>query len=132
MYLNKLLMQEKERRNNSLTLIASEWAMANHIKDALSSVFAEKYFEGTPSNSSLERLQDLSIIDRELVKLKKPGWYAPGCEIYDDLSWLSQSLVLDLFDPNNVTNYYVDNRILSGSQANLAVVLTIMKKRKKK
>ncbi|NUF39332.1 serine hydroxymethyltransferase, partial [Acinetobacter lactucae] len=125
------LMQEKERRNNSLTLIASEWAMANHIKDALSSVFAEKYFEGTPSNSSLERLQDLSIIDRELVKLKKPGWYAPGCEIYDDLSWLSQSLVLDLFDPNNVTNYYVDNRILSGSQANLAVVLTIMKKRKK-
>jgi glycine hydroxymethyltransferase len=128
MYIQTLLDAEIKRRNNSLTLIASEWAMARHIREALSSVFAEKYFEGTPSDESLNRLMRDRLIERELVRMKKPGWFAPGCELYDDLSWLSQSTLLDLFDPDRKCRYYIDNRVLSGSQANQSVALTVMKR----
>jgi len=131
-YLRTLLEAETRRRNSSLTLIASEWAMGGTIRDALSSVFAEKYFEGTPSNESLDRLIASGLISRDLVRLKRPGWYAPGCDLYDDLTWLGQSAVLDLFDPGGSADYYVDNRVLSGSQANQAVALTIMKRTRKK
>jgi glycine hydroxymethyltransferase len=131
-YMKELLAGENRRRNRSLTLIASEWAMDCSIREALSSVFAEKYFEGTPSNDSLARLMAEGLIRRDLVKLKKTGWYAPGCELYDDLSWLAQAGVLELYDPYNQVDYYVDNRVLSGSQANQAVALTVMKSLKKK
>jgi glycine hydroxymethyltransferase len=130
-YTNILLEAELRRRNDSLTLIASEWAMAGHIRDALSSVFAEKYFEGTPSNESLERLLEAGLVRPDLVRLRKPGWYAPGCELYDDLSWLSQSTALDLFDRERRCTYYVDNRVLSGSQANQSVALTVMRRSRK-
>ncbi|WP_421403840.1 serine hydroxymethyltransferase [Agrobacterium fabrum] len=130
-YTRVLLDAEISRQDNNLTLIASEWAMMSEVRAALSSVFAEKYFEGTPSNDSLERLQREGIITRELVRLKRPGWYAPGCGLYDDLSWLCQSTLLDLFNVSHDAPYYIDNRVLSGTQANQAVFLTIMKRKKK-
>ena len=132
LYVQSLLDAETRRRNTRLTLIASEWAMVRSIREALSSVFAEKYFEGTPSNESLARLTEEGLVGRGLVKLKRPGWYAPGCGLYDDLSWLGQSSALDLFDPERSAEYYVDNRVLSGSQANQAVALTVIKKTGKK
>jgi glycine hydroxymethyltransferase len=131
-YLRVLTAAEQQRRNGTLTLIASEWAMPRVVRQALSSIFAEKYFEGTPSNESLDRLTREGLIRRDLVRLKRPGWYAPGCELYDDLSWLCQSRALELFDPNNQVRYYLDNRVLSGSQANQAVFLSIVKRTKRR
>ncbi|CAH2806343.1 MAG: Serine hydroxymethyltransferase (EC [uncultured Caballeronia sp.] len=55
----------------------------------------------------------------------------PRCSLYDDLSWLCQSTVLDLFGGCQIPQYYVDNRVLSGSQVNQAVFLTLMKRKKK-
>ncbi|CCF09980.1 serine hydroxymethyltransferase [Pantoea ananatis] len=131
-YIDNLLVQEKIRQDNNITFIASEWAMMAPVRKALSSIFAEKYFEGTPVDRSYNILREKGLIDRELIALKKPGWFSPGCNIYDDLSWLCQSTLLDLFDPEKLSNYYVDNRVLSGSQANQAVFLSIMKKKRKK
>jgi glycine hydroxymethyltransferase len=105
--------------------------MMRPVREALSSIFAEKYLEGTPSNESLERLAAQGLVSRELVKLEQPGWFSPGCSLYDDLSWLCQSSAMDLFDPDGATPYYVDNRVLSGSQANQAVFLALMKRRNK-
>ena len=100
-YTEYLLSSETERQNNNITLIASEWAMMHPVRTAISSIFAEKYFEGTPSNESLDRLVADGLISRELVKLKRPGWFSPGCSLYDDLSWLCQSSVMDLFDDSD-------------------------------
>ena len=96
----ELIAKEKERQENGIELIASENYISNDIRNALGSVFTDKYAEGYPGRR-----------------------YYGGCQVVDELETYCQEMWQEVFD----TNYYVNVQPHSGTQANMAAFAAVLK-----
>ena len=96
----ELMIKEKERQENGIELIASENYISNDIRNALMSVFTDKYAEGYPGKR-----------------------YYGGCQVVDELETYCQEMWQEVFD----TNYHVNVQPHSGTQANMAAFAAVLK-----
>ena len=96
----ELMTKEKERQENGIELIASENYISNDIRNALMSVFTDKYAEGYPGKR-----------------------YYGGCQVVDELETYCQEMWQEVFD----TNYHVNVQPHSGTQANMAAFAAVLK-----
>ena len=94
-----LIAQEKQRQINGIELIASENFASPQVMEAQGSVLTNKYAEGYPGKR-----------------------YYGGCEIVDVVEDLARDRAKDLYGAA-----YVNVQPHSGSQANAAVYLAVMK-----
>ena len=96
----ELMIKEKERQENGIELIASENYISDDIRNALMSVFTDKYAEGYPGKR-----------------------YYGGCQVVDELETYCQEMWQEVFD----TNYHVNVQPHSGTQANMAAFAAVLK-----
>ncbi len=94
-----LIQQEQIRQDQTIELIASENIVSQAVLEALGTVFTNKYAEGYPGRR-----------------------YYGGCEVVDQLESLAQERAKKLFQCR-----YVNVQPHSGSQANQAVFLALLK-----
>ena len=96
----ELMIKEKERQEKGIELIASENYISDDIRNALMSVFTDKYAEGYPGRR-----------------------YYGGCQVVDELETYCQEMWQEVFD----TNYHVNVQPHSGTQANMAAFAAVLK-----
>ena len=96
---NNLIKAEEKSHKSSLNLIASENYPSKNVLKACSSIFSTKYAEGYPG-----------------------ARYYEGCEISDDIEKLAINRAKLLFNAE-----HVNVQVHSGTQANQAVFLSVMK-----
>ena len=94
-----LIEKEKQRQINGIELIASENFVSDEVMKAMGSVLTNKYAEGYPGRR-----------------------YYGGCEIVDEIEQLAINRAKELFEVE-----YVNVQPHSGSQANAAVYLSVLK-----
>ncbi|PSR06809.1 MAG: serine hydroxymethyltransferase, partial [Bacteroidetes bacterium] len=94
-----LIAQEKQRQIKGIELIASENFASPQVMEAQGSVLTNKYAEGYPGKR-----------------------YYGGCEIVDQVEELARERAKELYGAA-----YVNVQPHSGSQANAAVYLAVMK-----
>lgn len=96
--IHRLLIEEAERQQSQLEMIASENFVSPAVMRALGSVLTNKYAEGYPGKR-----------------------YYGGCEVVDEVERLAQERVLELFgaDHANVQPH-------SGAQANMAAYFALL------
>ena len=94
-----LIEKEKQRQINGIELIASENFVSDEVMKAMGSVLTNKYAEGYPGRR-----------------------YCGGCEIVDEIEQLAINRAKELFEVE-----YVNVQPHSGSQANAAVYLSVLK-----
>lgn len=99
-YVYELIAKENERQEKGIELIASENYISNDIRNALMSVFTDKYAEGYPGRR-----------------------YYGGCQVVDELETYCQEMWQEVFD----TNYHVNVQPHSGTQANMAAFAAVLK-----
>lgn len=97
-----LIKQEEERQANTIQLIASENFVSEDIKRAMGSCLTNKYSEGYPG-----------------------ARYYGGCEIVDKIESYCQQKWQEVFK----TDYHVNVQPHSGSQANFAAYMAVLKPR---
>ena len=95
----EVLQLETERQQNKLELIASENFVSPAVLEAAGSVLTNKYAEGYPGKR-----------------------YYGGCEYVDKAENIARDRLKELFDAE-----YVNVQPHSGSQANMAVFMTLLK-----
>ena len=95
--IHRLLVEEAERQESQLEMIASENFVSRPVLEAMGSVLTNKYAEGYPGKR-----------------------YYGGCEVVDEVEKVAQQRLLELFgaDHANVQPH-------SGSQANMAAYLAL-------
>lgn len=91
---------EKMRQTNTVELIASENFVSQDIMNAVGSCFTNKYAEGFPGKR-----------------------YYGGCDVVDDLETYCQKKWQEVFQ----TDYHVNVQPHSGSNANLAAYMAVLK-----
>ncbi len=104
--IERLINRETKRQNETINLIASENYVSREIREALGSVFINKYAEGYPGRR-----------------------YYGGNELVDELENLVKERALKLFKLKNVSRtggWSVNVQPYSGSPANLAVYLALV------
>ncbi len=95
-----LVASEDTRQQHGLQLIASENLVSAAVRQAVGSVFTDKYAEGRPGRR-----------------------YYSGCEFADQVEELAERRAQKLFE----TDYHVNTQPHSGTQANLAIYLSMLK-----
>lgn len=103
-----LIAREDEREANVVELIASENFPSEAVKMAAASSFVAKYSEGYPA------------IDRQSGN---KGRYYGGCVVVDDMEELCCERWRKVFN----TDYHVNVQPHSGSSANLAAYMSVLK-----
>lgn len=98
---------EEMRQSSTIELIASENFVSDDIRTAVGSVLTNKYTEGYPA---------------ERVSGNK-GRYYGGCQFYDKLEEYCCAKWREVFN----TNYHVNVQPHSGSNANLAAYMSVLK-----
>lgn len=96
----KLIEKEKERQNKNIELIASENFVSNNILKAMGSCLTNKYSEGYPGKR-----------------------YYGGCQVVDEIETYCQEKWQEVFN----TNYHVNVQPHSGSQANFAAYMSVLR-----
>lgn len=94
-----LIEQERQRQINGIELIASENFVSDQVLEAMGSVMTNKYAEGYPGKR-----------------------YYGGCEIVDQSEQLAIDRIKKLYNAE-----YANVQPHSGTQANMAVFLTVLK-----
>lgn len=102
-----LIKKEEERQNKTVELIASENFVSDNVRAALGSCLTNKYAEGYPA----ERTSG------------KCGRYYGGCQYIDKIEEKCCDLWREVFK----TNYHVNVQPHSGSSANLAAYMAVLK-----
>lgn len=102
-----LLMVEQMRQSGAIELIASENFVSEDIREVVGSVFTNKYTEGYPA----ERTSG------------NKGRYYGGCQFYDALEEYCCNKWREVFN----TDYHVNVQPHSGSNANLAAYMSVLK-----
>lgn len=95
----RLIAAEEARQARGLQLIASENIASAAVREAVGSVFTNKYAEGTPGRR-----------------------YYAGCAVADEVEALAQRRAQQLFH----TDYHANVQPHSGTQANLSVFLAAL------
>ncbi|MBR0508939.1 MAG: serine hydroxymethyltransferase [Clostridia bacterium] len=106
-YVFELIEQEARRQENNIELIASENFVSAQVQRAIGCCLTNKYAEGYPT-------------DR---KTGKKGRYYGGCEIVDKLEQYCCDKWQEVFN----TDYHVNVQPHSGSSANLAAYMSVLK-----
>lgn len=96
----EILKKEKRRQKHTIELIASENFPSKNIMKICGTEFMNKYTEGYPGNR-----------------------YYGGCEYYDELEIYCQQKWQEAFN----TDYYVNVQPHSGTNANLAAYMAVLK-----
>ena len=104
---HELLLAEQMRQAECIELIASENFVSEDILRAVGSVFTNKYTEGYPSKRTSGN----------------KGRYYGGCWIYDELEEYCCNKWREVFN----TDYHVNVQPHSGSNANLAAYMSVLK-----
>ena len=94
-----LIEKERQRQTHGIELIASENFVSENVMKAMGSVLTNKYAEGYPGKR-----------------------YYGGCEVVDQVEQLAIDRAKELFGVD-----YVNVQPHSGSQANAAIYLSILK-----
>jgi glycine hydroxymethyltransferase len=94
-----IIEKEKNRQINGIELIASENFVSNDVLKAQGSILTNKYAEGYPSKR-----------------------YYGGCEFVDEIEVIAQNRIKKLFNAK-----FANVQPHSGSQANMAVLFSILK-----
>ncbi|MEX2145063.1 MAG: serine hydroxymethyltransferase [Candidatus Spechtbacterales bacterium] len=100
----KIIKKEEQRQSETINLIASENYISGAVKEAVGSVFTNKYSEGYPGKR-----------------------YYPGNEFVDEMEKLAAERALKLFDIED-KNWFVNVQPYSGSPANFAVYSALLEK----
>lgn len=106
-YIAKLIEEESVRQRNTVQLIASENFPSDAVKIAAASPFVSKYSEGYPTERAMGN----------------KGRYYGGCEVVDKLEEYCCDTWRKVFD----TDYHVNVQPHSGSSANLAAYMSVLK-----
>lgn len=104
-----LIEKEQQRQNETVELIASENFVSDNVLRAVGSCLTNKYSEGYP----LHREMDFG----------KRGRYYGGCSVVDELEEYCCHKWREVFH----TDYHVNVQPHSGSNANLAAYLAVLK-----
>lgn len=102
--ISKIHSQEEKRQLETINLIASENYVSSSIRQAMATVFTNKYSEGYPK-----------------------ARYYPGNKYIDELEILCQNRALNLFEVSKV-KWGVNVQPYSGSPANFAVYSALLEK----
>ncbi len=100
--IQKLIAKEEKREKSVINLIASENFVSDDVREALGSVFTNKYSEGYPGRR-----------------------YYGGNQVVDELERLTQERALKLFKLSP-SKWQVNVQALSGSPANVAVYTALL------
>lgn len=100
--IQKLIINEEKREQSVINLIASENFVSDDVRQALGSVFTNKYAEGYPGHR-----------------------YYGGNSVVDELELLTQARALTLFKLSPA-KWHVNVQALSGSPANMAVYMALL------
>ena len=103
----ELIEAERIRQTNAIELIASENFVSDDVLRAVGSILTNKYTEGYPADH----------------KSGNKGRYYGGCEFYDKLEQYCADKWQEVFQ----TSYHVNVQPHSGSQANMAAYMSILK-----
>lgn len=103
----ELIKNEKLRQDNTIELIASENFVSENVMKAVGSCLTNKYTEGYPADH----------------KSGNKGRYYGGCQFYDELEQYCADKWQEVFH----TDYHVNVQPHSGSQANMAAYMSILK-----
>lgn len=104
----QLIDKEKERQEKNIELIASENFVSDNVLRALGSCLTNKYSEGYPA---------------EREDNGRKGRYYGGCEYVDQIEEYCCRKWREVFN----TDYHVNVQPHSGSQANMAAYLSVIK-----
>ena len=102
-----IIQKEKHRQDTTVELIASENFVSENVLKAVGSCLTNKYCEGYPANH----------------KLGSKGRYYGGCEYIDELEEYCCDMWRKVFN----TDYHVNVQPHSGSSANLAAYMSVLK-----
>ena len=102
-----IIEKEKHRQDTTVELIASENFVSENVLKAVGSCLTNKYSEGYPANH----------------KSGSKGRYYGGCEYIDELEEYCCDMWRKVFN----TNYHVNVQPHSGSSANLAAYMSVLK-----
>ncbi len=103
----ELIEKEQQRQDKTIELIASENFVSDNVRRALGSCLTNKYSEGYPTNRYSGRT----------------GRYYGGCSVVDEL----EEYCCDLWRQVFRTDYHVNVQAHSGSSANLAAYMAVLK-----
>lgn len=115
-FIFKAISAEDNRQLRNIELIASENFVSDDVKAALGSNFTNKYCEGYPEESSIEKFKEMFP---DYVHTGKIGRYYGGCENADMIELYARYQFQKVFN----TNYHVNVQPHSGSQANMAAYM---------
>ncbi|MBQ7542291.1 MAG: serine hydroxymethyltransferase [Clostridia bacterium] len=102
-----IIEKEQNRQNKTIELIASENFVSEDVRRALASCLTNKYSEGYPTDRYSGH----------------KGRYYGGCQFVDELEEYCCDLWRKVFD----TDYHVNVQPHSGSSANLAAYMAVLK-----
>ena len=102
-----IIEKEKHRQDTTVELIASENFVSENVLKAVGSCLTNKYCEGYPANH----------------KSGSKGRYYGGCEYIDELEEYCCDMWRKVFN----TDYHVNVQPHSGSSANLAAYMSVLK-----
>lgn len=102
-----IIEKEKHRQDTTVELIASENFVSENVLKAVGSCLTNKYCEGYPANH----------------KSGSKGRYYGGCEYIDELEEYCCDMWRKVFN----TEYHVNVQPHSGSSANLAAYMSVLK-----
>ena len=102
-----IIEKEKHRQDTTVELIASENFVSENVLKAVGSCLTNKYSEGYPAEH----------------KSGSKGRYYGGCEYIDELEEYCCDMWRKVFN----TNYHVNVQPHSGSSANLAAYMSVLK-----
>ena len=103
----ELIEKEQQRQNNTIELIASENFVSDNVRRAVGSCLTNKYSEGYPTDRYSGH----------------KGRYYGGCNVVDEL----EEYCCDLWRQVFKTDYHVNVQPHSGSSANLAAYMAVLK-----
>lgn len=103
----ELIEKEKQRQENNIELIASENFVSDNILKAMGSCLTNKYAEGYP----------------EQHKTGRKGRYYGGCKYVDEI----EEYCCDMWKEVFCTDYHVNVQPHSGSSANFAAYMSVLK-----
>ena len=104
-----LIEKEQKRQNETIELIASENFVSNNVLAAMGSCLTNKYSEGYPRESE--------------IGSGNKGRYYGGCEVVDEIENYCRLKWKEVFN----TDYHVNVQPHSGSSANLAAYMAVLK-----
>ena len=119
-FIESYIEAENTRQNDNIELIASENYPSERILNTLSCKLQNKYAEGYPSQSSIDKfIQEYP----DYIHTGKIGRYYGGCENVDMIELYGRYMWQKVFN----TSYHCNLQPHSGSQANMAAYAAFLK-----